>query len=295
MNWSAIHHECTLHGEGITRLGATGEREEARCFDAANRRVTMAWFEHGGSRIYYEELGSGAPALLLPGFSQSSEHLAALRDALAASYHLVAVDLPGSGRSLPQPRTYTASYYEDDAASCAALLRERGTTPAALVGFSDGGEVALLMAALTPDLVRSVVTWGAAGTLNDPEGQLRAVMQHLIDQPIPPLREYRDFLVDYYGEENARTMTRNQTQGISDIIDGEKHGELALAMADRITCPALLITGEHDMFVPPPLVRQFAERIPHAETLIVEGANHDVQNSHPDWLARTLLEWLARH
>ncbi len=43
----------------------------------------MAWFEHSGSRIYFEELGSGAPALLLPGFSQSSEHLAALRDALA--------------------------------------------------------------------------------------------------------------------------------------------------------------------------------------------------------------------
>jgi pimeloyl-ACP methyl ester carboxylesterase len=254
----------------------------------------MAWVEHGGSRIYYEELGSGAPALLLPGFSQSSEHLAALRDALAASYHVIAADLPGSGRSLPQPRTYTASYYEDDAASCAALLRELGTTPAALVGFSDGGEVALLMAALTPDLVRSVVTWGAAGTLNDPEGQLRAVMQHLIDQPIPPLREYRDFLVDYYGEDNARAMTQNLVQGQSAIIDGEKHGELALAMADRITCPALLIAGEHDMFAPPPLVRQLAERIPHAEALIAEGAGHDVQNSHPDWLARTILDWLAQ-
>ncbi len=120
-----------------------------------------------------------------------------------SNYRIIAVDLPGSGRSQPQPRTYTASYYEDDAASCAALLHELGTTPAHLIGFSDGGEVALFMAALTPDLVRSVITWGAAGRLNDPEGQLRAVMQNLIDQPIPPLQEYRDFLVDYYGEDNA--------------------------------------------------------------------------------------------
>jgi hypothetical protein len=35
MNWSAIHHECTLHGEGITRLGTTHERGAACCFDAA--------------------------------------------------------------------------------------------------------------------------------------------------------------------------------------------------------------------------------------------------------------------
>ena len=66
-------------------------------------------------------------------------------------------------------------------------------------------------------------------------------------------------------------------------------------MADSITCPALLITGEHDMFAPPPLVQQLAARIPHAETHIVEDAGHDVQNSHPDWLARTILGWLESH
>jgi len=76
----------------------------------APRTITMAWFEHGGSRIYDEELGNGAPVLLLPGFSQSVDDLAALRDALAASYHVIAVDLSGSGRSQPQPRTYTARY-----------------------------------------------------------------------------------------------------------------------------------------------------------------------------------------
>jgi valacyclovir hydrolase len=255
----------------------------------------MAWFEHGGSRIHYEEYGQGDPALLLPGFSQSSEHLAALRDALAAGYHVIAVDLPGSGRSQPQPRAYTASYYEDDAASCAALLRELGTGPTHLIGFSDGGEVALFMAALTPDLTRSLVTWGAAGQLNDPDGQLRAMMRNLIDRPIPPLQGYRDFLVDYYGEEQARAMTQNVVKGQSEIIEGEKQGQLAIAVAGRIGCPALLITGEHDMFAPPPLIQQLAARIPHAEIRVVEGAGHDVQNSHHDWLARTILDWLGRH
>ncbi len=86
-----------------------------------------------------------------------------MRDALvAAGYRVIAADLPGSGRSEPQPRTYTATFYEDDARSFAALLQQLATGPAHLMGFSDGGEISLLMAALTPGVARSVVTWGAA-------------------------------------------------------------------------------------------------------------------------------------
>jgi valacyclovir hydrolase len=255
----------------------------------------MSWFEHGDARIYFEECGDGEPLLLLPGFSQSGDDLATLRNALAATYRVIVADLPGSGRSQPQPRTYTASYYEDDAHSFAALLEHLAVGPAHLIGFSDGGEVALLMAALTPDHARALVTWGAAGQLSDPEGQLRAMMRNLVDHPIPPLQGYRDFLVGYYGEANARAMAQNLVQGQSAIINGEKQGQLAIALADRINCPTLLITGEHDMFAPPPLIQELAARIPYAETRIVEGAGHDVQNSHPDWLARTILDWLERY
>jgi pimeloyl-ACP methyl ester carboxylesterase len=120
-------------------------------------------------------------------------------------------------------------------------------------------------------------------------------MRNLIDHPIPPLQGYRDLLVGYYGEDLARATTQNFAEGKSAIIDGEKRGELAIAMAGKITCPALLITGEHDMFAPPPLVQQLGERILYVETSVVESAGHDVQNSHPDWLARTILDWLESH
>jgi pimeloyl-ACP methyl ester carboxylesterase len=255
----------------------------------------MAWFEQNTLRIYYEELGSGDPVLLLPGFTQSAQQLSALRDALSASYRVIAVDLPGSGRSEPQPREYTATYYEDDAGSFAALLDHLGIRSAHLIGFSDGGEVALLMAELTPGVVRSVVTWGAAGRLNDPSGQLRGAMYNLVDNPIPPLQSFRDYLVGAYGEANARAMSQSQVGAITAIIEGERGGNLALSKAGDITCPVLLITGEHDMFVPPALLSQLAARIPGAESLIVEGAAHDAHNARPEWFAHTILDWLKRH
>src|SRR6266581_5345517 len=174
-------------------------------------RVKMAWFEHNTSRIYYEEQGSGTPVLVLPGFAGSIEEFAALREALVAvGYRVIAADLPGSGRSEPQPRAYTATYFEDDARSFAALLQHRGNGPAHLVGFSDGGEVSLLMAAMMPGVARSVIALGAAGVINDPSGKLREVLYNVVDHPIPPLQQFRDKIVSTYGEANARAMMQSE-------------------------------------------------------------------------------------
>src|SRR6266581_8806828 len=104
---------------------ASSERGDAARTDTG--RIKMAWFENGTSRIYYEEQGSGTPVLVLPGFAGSIEEFAALREALvAAGYRVIAADLPGSGRSDPQPRTYTATFFEDDARSFTALLQHLG-------------------------------------------------------------------------------------------------------------------------------------------------------------------------
>ncbi len=76
------------------------------------RYIKMSWFEDGTSRINYEETGNGEAVLLLPGFAGSIEEFVALKGTLiAGGYRVFAADLPGSGRSGPQPRTYTAAYY----------------------------------------------------------------------------------------------------------------------------------------------------------------------------------------
>jgi valacyclovir hydrolase len=101
----------------------------------------MSWFEHGVSRILYEEEGSGDPVLLLPGFTLSIADLQSLRDALMPRYRVVAADLPGSGKSGPQPRVFTASYHDEDARSFLALLEQLRATPAHLVGSATGESV----------------------------------------------------------------------------------------------------------------------------------------------------------
>jgi valacyclovir hydrolase len=253
----------------------------------------MAVFEHGTSRIYYEEHGSGDPVLLLPGFAVSMTELSALGEALAARYRMISADLPGSGRSEPQPREYTPTYFEEDARSFAALLRHLETGPAHLLGFSDGGEVSLLMAAMTPDLVRSVATWGAAGTIPEEQLPLLDAFYDLIDDPIEPLQGFSEQLKAEYGEANARAMTRSFVGAIRAIVAGG--GDISLSRAGSIKCPVLLIVGEHDFFISPALVAQVAARIPSAEVIEVPGAGHGVHEDRPEWFAGILLDWLEEH
>ena len=271
---------------------ASSERQDIASTDT--RRVKIAWFEHGTSRIFYEEQGSGIPVLVLPGFSQGNEEFSYLREALmAAGYRVIAADLPGSGRSEPQPRTYTATYYEEDTHAFVALLRHLATEPTHLIGFSDGAEVSLLMATLIPEGVRSVVVWGAAGVINDPDGRMREAIYNIVDHPIPPLQPLHDFLVATYGEANARVMTQSHVDALSDIIKGG--GELSRSTADRITCPVLLISGEHDMFAAPALAAKLAASIPTAEVLVAEGAEHNVYRERPEWLTQTIIDWVEKH
>jgi valacyclovir hydrolase len=120
----------------------------------------MAWFERDGVRIRYEETGTGDPVLLLPGFAGRIEEFQSVVDGLSPEFRVVAADLPGSGDPQPIPREYTPDYYEDDAKTFVAFVRELIGRPAHLVGFSDGGEVALLMAIQDPSIAMRVAAWG---------------------------------------------------------------------------------------------------------------------------------------
>ena len=253
----------------------------------------MAWFEHGEHRIYYEEAGEGEPVLLFPGFSEGIGQHQDLRTALAGRYRVFAADLPGSGQSQPQPRQYHSGYYEDDARLFAAFIRSVTGAPVRLAGFSDGGEVSLLLAALFPDLARSVVAWGAVGAGRDPDGSTAGFFHDIVDRPAPGAEEYRSYLIATYGEENARAMTQSFSAAITTLI--RNGGDISVSKAGRISCPVLLMLGENDTFNPKVLMDQFAAASKTTTTMMVSGAGHDVHNARKDWFLETVTGWMAAH
>ena len=253
----------------------------------------MPRFDHGTSRIHFDDTGTGETVLLLPGFSDSIDNHAPLRTALTQRYRVIAADLPGSGRSDPQPRPYHPHYYEEDATSFLVLLQERDAPPAHVLGYSDGGEVALLMAILAPKSVRSVLTWGASGHIEDPGGHICAAFRNIVDHPIPEMQTYRDDLVAAYGAGIARATTQSFADNLADMVAAG--GDICRNRADQIRCPVLLMVGQHDPFVTKPLVDALSRRILSSEVMEVAGAGHGVHEHQPERFSRAVLDWLSKH
>lgn len=145
------------------------------------------------------------------------------------------------------------------------------------------------MAAMRADAVRSVVAWGAAGQLVAPPGMLEA-FYHLIDRPIPPLQDFAAYLTATYGKDNARAKTRSESNALRAIIAAG--GDLSRSQAASMTCPVLLLTGEHDPVLSTGLVSALADEIPLGEFMKVDDLGHDVHTARPEWLADTVANWL---
>lgn len=252
----------------------------------------MTWFGPPGRELYYEDSGRGEAVLLLPGWGGAIAELARLRAELSAGFRVVAADLPGSGRSRPQPRQYPATYYADDAALLTGLLDELGIEVAHLAGFSDGGEEALLIAARQPRRALSVVTWGAAGQIQAAPEVLDALAT-VVDDPPDAFTPLAAYLAEAYGPDGARMMTSSWAAAMRQIVAAG--GDISRSVAGSITCPALLMTGSDDPFCPPRLVAAMAAAIPRGEFRELPGAGHDIYQSNYGWLARQLTDWLGAH
>jgi valacyclovir hydrolase len=252
----------------------------------------MSWFEHAGSEIYYEQGGKGDPLLFLPGVTESIDEFRSAREALSEQFTVFAADLPGSGKSGPQPREYTASYYQDDASTFLAFIDQLMSAPARIAGFSDGGEVGLLMAENRPDAVRSLAAWGAAAAMALPTEMIDAFAE-VIDNPADGFEGFSEHLKLAYGEDSARKTMKSVARAWQAIQDAG--GDISRSRADEIVAPVLLITGEHDFIAPPPVVAELAAAIPRGEFVEVKEAGHTVHESHGPWLIETITGWLAKH
>ncbi len=112
-----------------------------------------------GVKLYYQVRGAGAPVVLLHGGINTLETtFAKLMPELARKYRVVAVEQVGHGHS---PDTEVPRTYAEMADDTAALLGHLGIARADLIGWSDGGIIALLVAIRYPERVRRVVASGA--------------------------------------------------------------------------------------------------------------------------------------
>ena len=211
-----------------------------------------------GLKLFYHKEGSGRPVILLHGNGEDHTIFdVAIRD-LARSYTVYALDSRAHGKSDPVP----SLTYREMAGDVAAFIRQQGLEKPALVGFSDGGVVALLVALRWPDLPGRLVVAGANMT---PAG---------IKQPWRTL---------------MRVQNRISPDPKLDLMLTQPH--LAGWQLTGITAPTLVLAGEKDL-IDETQTRRIARSIPGAKLLILPGETHGSYVVHSDKLYPAMANFL---
>ncbi len=246
-----------------------------------------------GQRLWYEDAGQGEAVLLLHGFTGTARSdLGAQIDYLSQTHRVVAPDLRGYGRSEPKPRVFTPDFYVQDALDAGALLDALSIERAHILGYSDGGETALLVAIERPDRTASVVAWGVAGALDTEIATLAADYADLATWETKRA-DWRAQIIARHGASSFEPMVTGWARAIQAMLAAG--GDVSVSRAQQIRCPVLLINGEHDFGNPERLARRLAERIPDCVFEIWPGLGHPVHKEAADRFNARVLAFLAAH
>lgn len=108
--------------------------------------------------LNYIEKGSGEPLILLHGNGESSDYFKNQIDAFAEKYKVIALDTRGHGKSPRGKKEFTIRQFAEDLYD---FMLIHGIDSANILGFSDGGNIALCFALKYPEKVNRLILNGA--------------------------------------------------------------------------------------------------------------------------------------
>lgn len=240
--------------------------------------------------ISYLDEGQGEPLFFIHGFTGTAiaDH-ASLMAEFRPTHRLLAPDMRGYGASRPPNRDFPVDFYQRDAADMAALIDNLNCGPVTVLGFSDGAEVSLLLAATRPDLVRGVVAWGVCGVISPEE--LASIESWLPLENWDEARpEWKRQIIERHGEEQFESMVTGWIRAAHQIH--LRGGDISLDLANRIECPVLIMNGDGEIGNTQRDARRLAERIPHARLEFIANSGHPIHKDQPGIFIANVREFI---
>jgi len=235
-------------------------------------------------RIAYDDHGAGLPILFLHAFplnrSMWDDQVRALLS--ENRFRLVAPDWRGFGESDITAEVSTMEMFADD---LAALMDSLGIDAAILCGLSMGGYAAFAFLRKYPRRVSGLILADTRPGADSPEARANrenvAILAEtqgtgaLADLQVPRL------ISDYTRQHSPsvelhiRQMIDAATpQGVAAASRGMALRADSNDLLSTITCPALVLVGEHDVLTPPDLAQEYAAHIAGAQLVVIPGAGH---------------------
>jgi 3-oxoadipate enol-lactonase len=261
----------------------------------------MPYANSAGTKLYWQEYGSGPAVLMIMGLSFTHEMWFRILPWMTPGYRVIVFDNRGMGRSEVPKGLYSIPQMASDAR---AILTAAGVSVAHVIGASMGGMIAQELALRFPGSVRSLVlactTHG--GLLSKwpdfrrrPQGVRWAQADVLgREQALVPLL-YADTTPRERIEEDLRI--RSECQWCYRGFLGQLAGILmwsSYRRLPRINAPTLVLHGDQDRLVPFQNAGVVASRIPGAQFHLVPQAGHVLLTDQPSVCAEMVLNFLGQ-
>ena len=243
--------------------------------------TTVGYSDHDGARLFVTTYGHGSPVILLHGGLANQLYWGNQVPALVdAGYRVILIDSRGHGRSTRDDRPYT---YELMASDVVEVMNQLHIDRAAVVGWSDGAIVALVMALKDPDRVSRVFAFAAN---MDPSGVKD-------DTETNPLfaRFEKQAAVDYAN----LSLTPQGFLAFKQAIERMWATQPNYTAADlaTITTPVAIVDGDHDEAIKREHTEYLAHTIRGAKLVILPDASHFAMLQQPTAFNAAVLAFLA--
>ena len=221
---------------------------------------------------YFIENGQGNPLILLHGNGEDNEYFVGQIDALSRYYHVYALDTRGHGKTPRGEAPFTIRQFADD---LLAFMDEHHIGKANILGFSDGGNIAMVFAMKHPDRVDRLILDGAN---LDAKGVKPSIQ-------IPIEIGYR--FARLFARKSEEAARHAEMLGLMVNDPNVSPEELA-----KIQSKTLVMAGTRDM-IKEKHTRLIASHIRDSRLVFIDG-DHFIANKCPDAFNRAVLEFLGK-
>ncbi|CAG7732082.1 unnamed protein product [Allacma fusca] len=247
--------------------------------------------EIDGWKIYYEGVGNGPhPVLLLPGFlgvikSDFSKIFPALNK---TKFRWICWDPPGYGRSYPPHREHDDGLYPRCADLAAKLMETLGYKRFSVVGWSQGGSFAVILANNYPERVISLAIWGTFAYCTKKLQTFHQVCAKLeLWSP-----EKLDEKLLYFEEDNLRYECEGMVKLVKRAMQngGRYFGETV----PSLNCPCLIIHGKKDNIVDDDQPLKLKEAFTNSRIVYFPEGGHDLHLVYTSKFVQIVEEFLTQ-
>jgi len=268
------------------RADEAQENEPTEVSQLADKDTTVQ-----GVVVHFQKDGHGKPVLLLHGWGGNHNSWFPIYERLKKMFEVFALDLPGFGQSGSPDLNWQL---DDYAGFLKMFIRQEIGENVSLIGHSFGGQAAIRLASLYPQMVSKLVLTDSAGIRNLGSPKKMGIMQ---------LAKIGKSLFSLPGLNKFQEKARQKLYRIIGEHDYEEAGVLREIFKNiinedirkdlpKIFIPALIIWGGKDKITPLKDGRLMQKLLPDSQLVVFENGSHFAYLEEPERFTRQVVDFL---